>query len=644
MTCISSVYILLLEHKPSRGALPNHFLRRWLLTALTGIRWDRPESASLDMTTDMILLSSGLPSGLPSGKGRIVTTALVLVFLMDSLCAFGDSRTGGAYPALTDLMVLEDAGSELSFEEVRNGDAPFASQKEDVFRFENIDHPVWLKAKLPAMETGGARPVLSISSPVIREAALYLPVPGKNGIEYRRLEGGLSRSLPPEDWRYRYMIYDLPEETMRYEWIYLRFDTGGLSANFRMALSDPATLRLSGWKMMIYLFSGMGILAGMGLFNAILFLRIRDRSYLTYALYILSMLLYIFFHSGSGRIVGIPGAVRFTLPVSCVSCLFALMFSHDSLDLGKTPFGVKLVRRSLVLVSAAALVLWFSGLTGTAGRTILILRLLLPPVLIYVCLLRIRQGFLPARLFLPAWIVMGLSATILGLAEAGFIPYQSVGSHAPAAGAAAEAVCLSMALGNRTRFLGREKRRLQEEELRFAELSIKDELTGLYNRSGYDSKSAMLYDWAAKNGKELSLLVLGVDRFKAFEDSHGHAEGDRVLQALARSIRNSIRDRDVACRFGGEEFAVILPGSSEKDACLIAERLRKSVEGKGLVFPDGRETICTVSIGVSTMEGGDEGGVSLFKRAHSGMLRAKRGGRNRVMAGGSLICEVEIPR
>ena len=88
---------------------------------------------------------------------------------------------------------------------------------------------------------------------------------------------------------------------------------------------------------------------------------------------------------------------------------------------------------------------------------------------------------------------------------------------------------------------------------------------------------------------------------------------------------------------------MILPGSSEKDACLIAERLRKSVEGSGLVLPGGRETSCTVSIGVSTMEKGDEGGACLFERAQTAMYRAERGGRNRVMAGGSLICEVEIP-
>ena len=517
------------------------------MITFTGSRWGRPESTSLEMTTDMMYLSVG-PG---SGKVRFVTTALVLMFLIDVLCAFGASRSGESYPALKEFMLLEDPGSELSFEEILSGDAPFVPQPDSVFRFGSIDHPVWLKAKLPILERDGGRPVLSLDSPVIRNATLYLPVYRNGGIEYRRLEGGLSPNLPPEDWRYRYMIYDLPDDIGEGEWIYLRFDTGGLSANFRLTLSDPAALRLAGWRMMIYLFFGMGILGGMILYNSIQFLYTRDRSFLFYVLYVSGILLYQFCMSGSGRIAGVPEMMGLSMPLACFSSICALIFAHYSLNLGKTAPRGKLFCSSLVLVSAAALTLWFSGLTAAANQAIHTLRVLLPLSLVFVSLLRIRQGYLPARYYLAAWTIQGVFQSILVLAGMGVLPHSRVSSNAHVAGAVVEAVLLSMALGDRARALSREKRRMQEEELRYAELSITDELTGLYNKKGYDSKSAMLYDWAVKNGMNLSLLVLGVDRFRAFNDSHGHAEGDRALQALARTIRNCIRDRDVACCFGG---------------------------------------------------------------------------------------------
>ena len=125
--------------------------------------------------------------------------------------------------------------------------------------------------------------------------------------------------------------------------------------------------------------------------------------------------------------------------------------------------------------------------------------------------------------------------------------------------------------------------------------------------------------------------MIDVDYFKSINDNHGHDVGDRVLQELSARIKDGLRNLDLPCRTGGEEFIVILPETDKGVALRVGERLRKLISAKP--FNAGAKSgslAITVSIGVAAFEGVDDGMESLLKRADEALYQAKREGRNRV--------------
>lgn len=160
---------------------------------------------------------------------------------------------------------------------------------------------------------------------------------------------------------------------------------------------------------------------------------------------------------------------------------------------------------------------------------------------------------------------------------------------------------------------------------RLEELSVADELTGIGNRRAFDSTLAVEVGRAARTRLPLSLVLLDVDHFKRFNDEHGHQAGDQALQRVAGVLRDSLRAADSACRFGGEEFAVLLPATSEREAMEVAERLRQEIAAS----PTAHGSV-TVSMGVAETRGGLPA-AGLIGRADARLYHAKREGRDRVV-------------
>jgi len=163
------------------------------------------------------------------------------------------------------------------------------------------------------------------------------------------------------------------------------------------------------------------------------------------------------------------------------------------------------------------------------------------------------------------------------------------------------------------------------------EMAVTDALTGLYNRRYLETHMAHLVEHSVNRGKPLSVITLDVDYFKSVNDNHGHDAGDRVLQELAGRIKASIRNVDMACRTGGEEFVVVLPATEIATAERIAERIRRSVASKA--FNAGEKCLLniTISAGVAALSGIDDKVEDILKRADQALYRAKRDGRNRVI-------------
>lgn len=160
-------------------------------------------------------------------------------------------------------------------------------------------------------------------------------------------------------------------------------------------------------------------------------------------------------------------------------------------------------------------------------------------------------------------------------------------------------------------------------------LSLTDALTGLSNRRATERAMTSTIAVAERSDSPFAVGVLDVDHFKQFNDSYGHDAGDRVLQAVARVIRDSLRPGDVAGRWGGEEFLVVLPSTGLEDAAHVVERIRKSVEATDVLW-DGRSLSVTMSAGVSAYPEVVSNAAGVVTSADAALYRAKRGGRNLV--------------
>jgi two-component system cell cycle response regulator len=164
------------------------------------------------------------------------------------------------------------------------------------------------------------------------------------------------------------------------------------------------------------------------------------------------------------------------------------------------------------------------------------------------------------------------------------------------------------------------------------EMAITDALTGLFNRRYMETHLGTLIEQAASRGKPLAALVLDIDYFKSINDNHGHDAGDDVLRDFALRIKRSIRGIDLACRYGGEEFVVIMPETDMAVAAMVAERLRRRIAAEPFAIDRGSRTIpVTISVGIAALRGRDDDAAAVLKRADQALYRAKRDGRNRVV-------------
>jgi two-component system cell cycle response regulator len=165
------------------------------------------------------------------------------------------------------------------------------------------------------------------------------------------------------------------------------------------------------------------------------------------------------------------------------------------------------------------------------------------------------------------------------------------------------------------------------------ELAVTDQLTGLHNRRYMTGQLGALVNRAVRGGDPVACLMVDIDHFKKINDSFGHDVGDEVLREFAVRLASNVRAVDLPCRYGGEEFVVIMPGTQLADAQKIAERIRLHVAGSPFRVPTVSEPLTvTISIGVAATAGEGDGAEALLKRADEAVYAAKAGGRNMVIA------------
>ena len=165
------------------------------------------------------------------------------------------------------------------------------------------------------------------------------------------------------------------------------------------------------------------------------------------------------------------------------------------------------------------------------------------------------------------------------------------------------------------------------------ELAVTDPLTGLNNRRYMMGQLDTLFERCASGGEPVSLILLDIDFFKRVNDTFGHPLGDEVLREVAVRLAATVRAMDLPCRYGGEEFVVVMPATRPADAARVAERVRAAISSEAFEIGDHSVPV-SVSIGVAASQGGEDRPESLLRRADEALYRAKAAGRNQVIVHG----------
>lgn len=437
---------------------------------------------------------------------------------------------------------------------------------------------------------------------------------------------------------FRRLVVRIPDVDARPTTFYLRIASPTAMLLPLTVTTDSAYLEISNRRTLWFGFY-FGILLVMLFYNLFLFFSLGDRSYLWYVFYVFFLGWYFLGINGVivDHLVHVPyrTGLRFILAFLGLALVGTALFARSFLMTRRTaPAMDKLLQVYMGTAAALAASAPFAGY-ALLNQCFSLMGLVAPVVVVSAAVVCWRKGFRPARYFLMAWAIYGLGGLTYALTFRGLLPFSLWTYYGFQAGSALEVTLLSFALADRIKTLRREREALEISQKVYRELSITDGLTGLYNVRYFNGRITEEVVRAQREGQPLSLLMLDVDDFKHYNDTFGHPEGDWVLVRLARIISESVRSYDSACRYGGEEFCVILPGAEVKEAMAIAERIRRRFAKEDFLAEDRKRPMrVTVSVGVAQLLDG-ETVQGLVKRSDKAMYEAKSSGKNRTVLSAS---------
>jgi diguanylate cyclase (GGDEF)-like protein len=173
--------------------------------------------------------------------------------------------------------------------------------------------------------------------------------------------------------------------------------------------------------------------------------------------------------------------------------------------------------------------------------------------------------------------------------------------------------------------------KMQDIQNELKTLSSTDPMTKLYNRRYFTEISEKILKLSKREKNYLSIIILDIDNFKNINDIYGHSVGDKVIISLANKLSELQRTSDIICRYGGEEFIILLPSTNQENAKIVAEKIRKSVESLIITLSFDKNITFTISLGVSHIDLENEDNIEEgLKRADRALYKAKESGKNRV--------------
>jgi len=519
--------------------------------------------------------------------------------------------------------------------------------------FSHTDSVYWVRLNVINSDDHRKLWYLKLNYPLLDEVTFWRS--GEN-VEHSLTTGDqypfLSRGID-----YRYFLLPVTLGGGESQTITLRIQSSG-ALNVPLSLETPeATIAESNHLTLIHGFF-YGALLVFAVFNLLLFFSSGTRYYFYNAFYMASLGLFLFAMGGFANQYFWPDSTGFantSIPMlMSISSLAMTLFGRSFLEISANTVADK-VLTGLALASIGLFVVAFLLPYNKSIVLNTTIALIVIGSLFIIGIMRWRQGYLPAKWYVMAWSGMLAGALIYSMAAFGYLADFLAREIFMQAAVGAQVILLNYAMVQRWRLLNQKlldveqnartqlevkvhertaqlrstMRELEKANRQLATLSLNDALTGLHNRRHMDNLLPELCAEARRTGQPLTIALLDADHFKAVNDSWGHDFGDRCLQHIADILSRHVkRPRDVAIRFGGEEFALLLPGTSAEGALGVCQGILEDIANVRVPAADGTPVKLTLSAGTATLSPGEDER-ELFRRADEALYRAKASGRNR---------------
>lgn len=598
-------------------------------------------------------------------RAKCFASMLLLVVLISSL---GNAYAGQVlnlvdgtenYPLGLHLSYFEDKEGRMSLQEVLEEETlqDFTPSTKAVPSFSFTKSSFWFRLDLHNQNSKLQRWLLESLYPPLDHINVYLIDANNNVVTYR---GGDKLPFSKRAVKHRNVMFDVPLAAGESVRVYIKVRTEG-SLQLPLALRSPRAMLAKDHEEQFALGLFYGALVAMLLYNLLIFLSIRDISYLYYVAYIAGWILfqmslnglafeYLWPESPKWGNMATPFFVGFAL---LTALLFARVFLETRTHMPRFDRLLKVNAGVTGLVMVIALVANY-GIAMKLGTVVTLVEVIL---IISAGLWSLKIGVRQAPFFMLAWSALLLGIAVYALKTFGVLPSSAVTEYGMQLGSAAELILLSFALAHRMRILKEDNERIQREaneslerrvqertqELdeallglshaneKLKDLSHIDGLTAINNRAYFNEQFEFEWQRAMRIRSPVGLLMIDVDHFKNFNDTYGHLGGDACLKVVAQTIQQAIkRPADRCYRYGGEEFSALLPHTDLEGSIYIAETICKAVEALDFRI-DGNRVPVTISVGVSSViPERDITCESLIAYADQALYQAKRNGRNRV--------------
>ncbi len=523
------------------------------------------------------------------------------------------------------LVFREPAAESLSLEQARqafrNGLFRPANQAVPAFGLGHI--AVWLKVDIRNPTSQVATRRLGLEAPWLDKIDVYLLHQGDAPVH---LQAGDERPLAARQLQRRKAIFEHHFKP-GISTLYLRVESDEpvvIPAHFSAPYLNEHMERLQDYGYgALY-----GMLGGLLLYNLLIFFIVRQQRYLYYVLYLATYLLMDISYTGHGYFYLWPDVIglQHWAPATSIF-LYAsagILFALSFLEMRK--LFPRIWRATLILVAAMmALQIVLILLQARALSVIIALSYITGFFLLtfYYGVISYRKGLKAAIYYLYATFATLLGGSITVLCVAAVIPFNWLTFHIAEVAVSLDAILLSIALAEQIR-------RAQSEKQQALSLARTDILTRLHNRLAFNEVSEQIWQNADNNQQPLCFIMLDIDHFKEINDRYGHSNGDLVLQTVSATLKKIVRENDLLVRWGGEEFAVILPDTTIEQAIRLAERIRCSIEQLQIKTGDNETITTTVSLGVAQKTRQTGSMEAIFNEADNRLYHAKQAGRNRV--------------